>query len=39
MKQKHQHMMLVEHNGTVTGLITLEEILEELVGDINDESD
>jgi CBS domain containing-hemolysin-like protein len=39
MKQKRQHMMLVEQDGNITGLITLEEILEELVGDINDESD
>lgn len=34
------HMALVKNNdGTVTGMITLEDVLEEIVGDINNEAD
>lgn len=37
-RQQHQHIAIIlnEENG-VTGLITLEDVLEEIVGDINDE--
>jgi magnesium and cobalt transporter len=37
-KKLHQTIML-DQEGTVTGLITLEDILEELVGSIQDEHD
>jgi len=37
-QNKHIAMVLNEH-GTITGLITLEDVLEEIVGDINDEHD
>jgi putative hemolysin len=39
-QEKRVHMALVtgEH-GTLTGLITLEDIIEEIIGDINDEFD
>ena len=39
-KVKSQHIALVvNEHGSITGLITMEDILEELVGDISDESD
>jgi putative hemolysin len=40
MKQKRQHLVLVaDEFGGTAGVITLEDILEELVGDIRDEYD
>jgi putative hemolysin len=37
---KHQHMaIIVNEHGSVTGLITMEDLLEEIMGDIADESD
>jgi putative hemolysin len=42
MNKKHAHMCLVHKHGstkTIVGLITLEDILEELVGEIEDETD
>jgi CBS domain containing-hemolysin-like protein len=32
-------MAIVQHEGSVVGLVTLEDLLEELVGDIRDEHD
>ena len=40
MRIKQHHLMLtVNEYGTITGMITLEDILEEIVGDIRDEFD
>lgn len=40
MLQQRQHLALVrEGNGPVLGLVTLEDLLEEVVGDIDDEHD
>ncbi len=40
MRDDRRHLALVlDEHGTVVGLITLEDILEELVGEIEDESD
>jgi putative hemolysin len=37
-RQRHIHLAIVlNEHGSVTGLITLEDVLEEIVGDINDE--
>ena len=37
---KRQHMaMVVNEHGSVTGLITMEDLLEEIMGEISDESD
>ncbi len=39
-QSKHQHMaVVVDEFGDIEGLITLEDIIEEIVGDITDESD
>ncbi|MGI9606411.1 MAG: hemolysin family protein [Acidimicrobiales bacterium] len=39
MKKQRTHIALVEGDGGVLGMITLEDILEELVGEIYDETD
>jgi len=40
MKKKRIHLALVkDENGTVVGMITLEDIIEQIVGDIRDEHD
>lgn len=39
MQDKKTHMALVENNSEVIGIVTLEDIIEEIVGDIYDEDD
>jgi CBS domain containing-hemolysin-like protein len=40
LRKTHKHMAVVrEKDGTVPGIITLEDVLEEIVGDIEDEHD
>ena len=40
MRTERQHVALVvDEHGTVVGLLTLEDVLEELIGDFDDESD
>ena len=38
-KRKHHMAIVVDEHGGVAGLITLEDVLEELVGEISDETD
>jgi CBS domain containing-hemolysin-like protein len=40
MQTERQHMALViDEHGTVVGLVTLEDVIEELIGDFHDETD
>lgn len=40
MRTERQHITLViDEHGTVVGLVTLEDVIEELIGDFDDESD
>jgi CBS domain containing-hemolysin-like protein len=40
MREQRQHVALVvDEYGTVTGLVTLEDVIEELIGEFEDESD
>ncbi|MCK5016728.1 MAG: DUF21 domain-containing protein, partial [Candidatus Peribacteraceae bacterium] len=38
-RDKHIHLAIVQENNHTIGLVTLEDVLEELVGDIEDETD
>jgi len=38
-RKSHRHMAVVRDEGHVVGLITLEDVLEEIIGDIEDEHD
>ena len=38
-RDKHIHLAIVQERGRTVGLITLEDVLEELVGEIEDEKD
>jgi CBS domain containing-hemolysin-like protein len=40
MRQQRQHVaMVVDEHGSITGLVALEDLLEELIGEFEDESD
>lgn len=39
MLRDHRHLAIVRDGGQVTGVVTLEDLVEELVGDIHDEHD
>ncbi len=38
-RDRHTHLAMVQEDGKTVGLITLEDVLEELVGEIKDETD
>ena len=38
-RDRQRHMAIVERGGQAIGLVTLEDVLEELVGEIEDEKD
>ena len=38
-RDKHVHLAVVQHKGKTVGLVTLEDVLEQLVGEIEDEHD
>ena len=39
LQSSHQHLAIVRDDNKVVGIVTMEDILEELVGDIKDEND
>ena len=39
MQTERQHMAIVKDDKNVVGVVTMEDILEELVGEIRDEND
>lgn len=39
MLREHRHLAVVESGGAVVGIVTLEDLMEELVGEIRDEHD
>lgn len=39
LQSSHQHLAIVKDDNKVVGIVTMEDILEELVGDIKDEND
>ncbi|MBW6438831.1 hemolysin family protein [Actinoplanes hulinensis] len=39
MRQRRSHLALVADNGTVIGLVTLEDLLEQVIGQFDDETD
>ena len=38
-RDRHTHLAMVQQDGKTVGLVTLEDVLEELVGEIEDEKD
>ncbi len=38
-RDRHIHLAVVQDEGKTVGLVTLEDVLEELVGEIEDEKD
>ena len=39
LQRNHQHLAIVKDENKVVGIVTMEDILEELVGEIEDEND